>query len=78
MAVLGCPRISTRLAPCQVDFLAVDFGRGGFLAGEAVNIGGAAGGENSRGNLVETFGPKMLLFIIVFDSAWPRMLFFCF
>ena len=40
----------------------MDFGRGGFLAGAAVNIGGAAGGENSRGNLVETFGPKMLLF----------------
>ena len=38
-----------------------------FLAGEAVNIGGAAGGENSRGNLVETFGPKMILFTTLWD-----------
>ena len=50
--ILG-PKISTRLAPCQVDFLAVDFGRGGFSGG--------GGGENPGENQVEILGSQSLV-----------------
>ena len=46
--ILG-PKISTRLAPCQVNFLAVDFGRGGFSGG--------GGGENPGENQMEIVEP---------------------